>query len=200
MGPTASSGTPGAPPPPAPPADAPRPHSYTIADLIKDNNLAEEALRPGNPGAPTIDLPVPPGWTDAGGQTPSWAWNAVYLPDASMSADPPNVITLVNKLTGRGSEHAFSYALGEVANLNNFQGDAPRPMQISGFNAWQQGGTFTREDGVERAIVQTTVAIPAPGGGVVIMQSNADAPRDQLQLITDVATARNAATTIAPPV
>src|SRR4051794_10723218 len=33
----------------------------TIAEYIKENNIAETPVRRGDPGSPTIDLPVPPG-------------------------------------------------------------------------------------------------------------------------------------------
>jgi hypothetical protein len=186
-GPTAPA--PGAPPPPegappAPPPGAPPIHHYTIVDLIRDNRIVETQLHPGDPGAPIVNLPTPPGWTDAGGSTPAWAWSAIYFTDPAMSADPPSIVTLVSKLTGNGAARFLSYAPGELRNMADFEGDAGTVEKVSGFNAYQLGGTFTRKDGVKRAIVQTTVLIPAPDGAF-ILQSNADGVADQLGLLRD---------------
>ena len=38
----------------------------TIASYIKDNNIQESPVKRGDPGSPTIDLPVPDGWEPAG--------------------------------------------------------------------------------------------------------------------------------------
>ncbi len=170
-GPTAPpSGAPPASPPAAPPACACSPHHYTIVDFIRDNDLVETQLHPGDPGAPIVNVPTPPGWADAGGTTPTWAWSAIYFTDPAMSADPPNIITLVSKLTGDGAARVLAYAPGELRNMADFEGDQGTAMKVSGFDAWQLGGTFTRKDGVKRAIVQTTVEIPAPDGVFVMQQ------------------------------
>ena len=43
----------------------------TIADYIKENGITETPVKQGDPGTPTIDLPVPAGWQDAGAKTPA---------------------------------------------------------------------------------------------------------------------------------
>jgi hypothetical protein len=153
-------------------------------DFIRDNRLVEIQLHPGDPGAPNLNLPTPPGWTDAGSTTPEWAWRAIYFTDPAMAEDPPNIITLVSKLAGNGVTRVLAYAPGELRNMADFEGDAGTTKKVSGFNAWQLGGTFTRNDGVKRAIVQTTVVIPAPDG-VFVMQNNADGTPEQLGLLRD---------------
>jgi hypothetical protein len=197
-GPTAPPpGAPPAPPPGAPPAAPPAPHHYTIVDFIRDNRLVEIQLHPGDPGAPKLNLPTPPGWTDAGSTTPAWAWRAIYFTDPAMAADPPNIVTLVSKLTGDGAARVLAYAPGELRNMADFEGDAGTTKQVSGFNAWELGGTFTRKDGVKRAIVQTTVAIPGPDG-VFVLQSNADGTPEQLGLLRDTMRIVDEQTTITP--
>jgi ADP-ribosylglycohydrolase len=42
----------------------------TIASYIAENNIQETPAKRGDPGSPTIDLPFPPGWEDAGADTP----------------------------------------------------------------------------------------------------------------------------------
>jgi Probable lipoprotein LpqN len=191
-------GAPPAPAPAAPPAALPAGHHYTIVDFIRDNRIVETQLHPGDPGAPIVNLPTPPGWTDAGDTTPVWAWRAIYFTDPAMAADPPNIVTLVSKLTGKGTDRALAYAPGELRNMTDFEGDAGTAIKVSGFNAFQLGGTFTRNDGVKRAIVQTTVEIPAPDG-VLVMQSNADGTPEQLGLLRDTMRIVDEQTTITPP-
>lgn len=187
--------------PTAPPAGAapasPARHHYTIVDFIRDNGIVEVQLHPGDPGAPTVNLPTPPGWADAGDRTPAWAWGTIYFTDPAMSADPPNIITLVSKLNGLGAARALSYAPAELRNMADFQGDEGTTNMVGGFNAYQLGGTFTRKDGVERAIVQTTVVIPAPDG-VFVMQRNADGLPDQLGLLRDTMRIMDEQTAITP--
>ncbi|MGZ8802727.1 MAG: LpqN/LpqT family lipoprotein, partial [Mycobacterium sp.] len=81
-------------------AEAARP-AKTIVDYIKENNITETPVKPGDPGAPTIDLPFPAGWVDAGPNTPEWAYSAiVFTADPAMAQDPPTIIAIVSKLTG----------------------------------------------------------------------------------------------------
>jgi uncharacterized lipoprotein YbaY len=42
----------------------------TIASYIQENNIRETPVKRGDPGSPTIDLPVPEGWEPAGADTP----------------------------------------------------------------------------------------------------------------------------------
>ena len=44
--------------------------NYTIVDYIRDNGIVETPVKRGDPGSPTIDLPFPPGWEDAGAEHP----------------------------------------------------------------------------------------------------------------------------------
>ncbi len=188
--------TQGAPSPSSPVAPSLRP-PYTIVDFIRDNRIAETQLHPGNPGAPIVRMPLPPGWADAGPTTPAWAWSAIFFTDPAMAADPPNIVTLVSKLAGNGTRRVLAYAPGELRTMTDFQGDEGTTKKVSGFDAFTLGGTFTRKDGFKRAIVQTTVVIPAPDG-VFIMQHNADALPDQLGLLRDTVRLIDEQTTITP--
>src|SRR4029077_17662970 len=71
----------------------------TIVDYIKDNNITETQVHRGDPGSPTINLPFPPGWQDAGNRTPAWAYAAILFSDPAMAQDPPTIIALVSRLT-----------------------------------------------------------------------------------------------------
>src|ERR1700754_1179253 len=56
---------------PTSPTEAAGPNK-TIADSIKENNIVEPPVPRGDPGAPNIALPMPPGWEDAGSRAPEW--------------------------------------------------------------------------------------------------------------------------------
>ena len=53
----------------------------TIASYIKENGITETPVKRGDPGTPTVDLPVPAGWADAGPKTPDYAWGAIVFTD-----------------------------------------------------------------------------------------------------------------------
>src|SRR6478672_8129959 len=49
----------------------------TIASYLQQNGTTETPVHRGDPGAPTIDLPIPDGWADAGPDTPATAYWAI---------------------------------------------------------------------------------------------------------------------------
>ena len=57
----------------------------TIVDYIKENGIVESPVHRGDAGAPTIDLPTPQGWEDAGGRTPQWAYGAIVSTDPTFA-------------------------------------------------------------------------------------------------------------------
>src|SRR4051794_16980965 len=61
----------------------------TIQDYLKENQITEAPVKRGDPGSPNIDLAMPAGWSDAGGQTPDWAYGAVVFNTPQDPADPP---------------------------------------------------------------------------------------------------------------
>ncbi len=95
----------------------------TIVDYIKENGIVESPVHRGDPGAPTIDLPFPPGWEDAGNRTPEWAYGAIVSTDPAMAQDPPTVIALVSKLAGDvDPAKILEFAPGEIKNLPGYEG------------------------------------------------------------------------------
>ncbi|WP_264079730.1 LpqN/LpqT family lipoprotein, partial [Mycolicibacter algericus] len=68
---------------------APAGKRETIADYIKETGITETPVKKGQPDTPTVDLPVPAGWQDAGPRTPQFAYSAmVFTGDPAMAADP----------------------------------------------------------------------------------------------------------------
>jgi hypothetical protein len=157
----------------------------TIVDYIKENNIVETPVHRGDPGSPTIDLPFPPGWEDAGNRTPDWAYGAILFTDPAMEQDPPTIIALVSKLTGNvDPAKILEYAPGEIKNLPDYDGAKDGTSStLSGFDAIQIGGSYTKE-GVKRVIAQKTVVIPGKDG-LYVLQLNADGTEDQMGPLMD---------------
>jgi probable lipoprotein LpqN len=157
----------------------------TIVDYIKENGIVETPVHRGDPGSPTIDLPFPPGWQDAGANTPEWAYGAILFTDPAVAQDPPTIIALVSKLTGNvDPAKVLEFAPGEIKNLPGYEGaESGSPSSLSGFDATQIGGTYTK-DGVKRAIAQKTVVIPGQDG-LYVLQINADGREEQLTALMD---------------
>jgi hypothetical protein len=177
------------------PAPAAGPNK-TIVDYIKENGIVESPVHPGDPGAPTINLPFPPGWENAGSRTPEWAYAAIVATDPAMAQNPPTIIALVSKLTGNvDPAKILEYAQGEIKNLPGYDGaQAGSPSTLGGFDATQIGGMYLK-DGVKRAIAQKTVVIPGQDA-LYVLQLNADGTEDQMGALMDATSAIDEQTTI----
>lgn len=182
---------------PTPEAQATGPN-YTIVDYIRDNGIVETPVKRGDPGAPTIDLPFPEGWEDAGPRTPDWAYGAILSTDPAFASDPASVTALVSKLTGNvDPAKILEFAPGEVRNLPGFDGaNNGSAGELGGFDAMQVGGTYTK-DGLTRVIAQKTVVIPGQDG-LYVLQLNADGPEEQLDAIGNAVLTIDEQTTITP--
>jgi hypothetical protein len=174
--------------------------NLTIPDYIKQTpGITESAVKRGDPGSPDIILPFPPGWEDMGPGTPPWAWGAIkFTGDPAIAQSPPTIIALLSKLTGPADPaKILQYAPGEMKNLPGYEGDGSgSASQLGGFDAWQIGGTYTK-DGVKHAVAQKTVVIPAKDG-VFVLQLNADGTEDQMPILMDATNIIDEQTTITP--
>jgi hypothetical protein len=180
---------------PSSPAEQPGPNP-TIADYIKENGIVETPVHRGDQGGPTINLPIPTGWTDAGEQTPDYAYGAIVDSDPEVASDPPTVISLVSKLTGDvDPAKILELAPGEIKNLAGYEamGDGAAAT-LSGFNAYQIGGSY-QKNGQTRVIAQKTVVIPEPGA-LYVLQLNAEGSQDQLSALMDATNTIDEQTTI----
>ena len=170
----------------------------TIVDYIKESGITETPVHRGDAGSPTIDLPFPPGWEDAGNRTPEWAYGAILSSDPAVAQDPPTIIALVSKLTGNvDPAKVLEFAPGEIKNLPGYDGATEgSPSTLSGFDATQIGGTYMK-DGVKRAIAQKTVVIPGQDG-LYVLQLNADGTENQMSSLMDATGVIDEQTTITP--
>ncbi len=171
----------------------------TIQDYLKENQITEKPVKRGDPGSPNIDLAVPPGWSDAGQQTPEWAYGAIVFDSPQDKNDPPSIIAIVSKLTGNvDPQKVLEFAPGELQNLPGWTplGDGANKSTLSGFDAVQLGGNYTK-DGKKRIIAQKTVVIPGQDG-LYVLQMNADAVDGQEGPLMDATNVIDEKTTITP--
>jgi hypothetical protein len=170
----------------------------TIASYIKDNNIQEAPVKRGDPGSPTIDLPVPDGWAPAGEDTPEWAYGAIIYNGPDAGDYTPSIVALVSKLTGNvDPQTIIDLAPGELNNLPGWAAMNEGEVSTLGeYPAYQLGGTWT-QDGQTKIVAQKTVVIPG-SDGLYVLQLNADGLEDQKEIIGAATDVIDSQTTITP--
>ena len=155
----------------------------TIADYIAEHDIRETPVFRGDPGAPTVDLPFPEGWEDAGADTPEWAYGAIYSSGPGAEEYTPSIVALMSRLTGDVDPDAIiEYAAGELTNRPGWEPlSRGRTSTLSGFPAYQLGGTWV-QDGVTKVVAQKTAVVPG-NDGLYVLQLNADGLESQLDII-----------------
>ncbi|CCK62670.1 LpqN/LpqT family lipoprotein [Mycobacterium canetti] len=171
--------------------------NYTIADYIRDNHIQETPVHHGDPGSPTIDLPVPDDWRLLPESSRAPYGGIVYTQPADPN-DPPTIVAILSKLTGDiDPAKVLQFAPGELKNLPGFQGSGGgSAATLGGFQAWQLGGSYSK-NGKLRTVAQKTVVIPSQGA-VFVLQLNADALDDETMTLMDAANVIDEQTTITP--
>ena len=152
----------------------------------------------GDPGAPTIKLPVPEGWEPAGENTPDWAYGAIIYTGPEGEEYTPSIVALVSKLTGNvDPQKIIDLAPGELNNLSGY-----KPMNegatstLGEYPAYQLGGTW-ESDGQTKIVAQKTVVIPG-ADGLYVLQLNADGLESQSDIIGAATDVIDSDTTITP--
>ena len=170
----------------------------TIKQYVKDNGIVATQVQRGDPGVPVIALGMTPGWSGLGPETPPWSYGKVQFDAALNPNDPPTIDVLLSKMTGDvDPAKILEYAPGELQNLPNYKPVAgPTSSKLSGFDAVQLAGTYTR-DGVDRSIAQKTVVIPS-GNAFYVLQINVDALKDDSEAVMSVTGAIDERTVITP--
>ncbi|HJT94197.1 MAG TPA: LpqN/LpqT family lipoprotein [Mycobacterium sp.] len=177
--------------------DAPGPNP-TIASYIAENNIQEAPVKRGDPGSPTIDLPFPPGWEDAGADTPEWAYGAIVYTGPEAAEYTPSIVALVSKLTGNvDPQQIIDLAPGELNNLPGWSAMNEGEVSTLGeYPAYQLGGTW-ESDGDTKIVAQKTVVIPG-ADGLYVLQLNADGLESQAELVGSATNVIDEQTTITP--
>lgn len=162
-------------------ADGPNP---SIQSYISENDIQEVQVNRGDPGSPTIDLPIPDGWEPAGENTPEWAYGAIVYTGPEAGEYSPSIVALLSKLTGNvDPQKIIDLAPGEMNNLPGFEAWNEGAVSTLGdYPAYQLGGTWQNE-GLTKITAQKTVVIPG-GDGLYVLQLNADGLEEQSDIIT----------------
>jgi len=170
----------------------------TIASYIAENNIQETPVKRGDPGSPTIDLPVPDGWEPAGEDTPEWAYGAIVYTGPDAGDYTPSIVALVSKLTGNvDPQKIIELAPGELNNLPGWKAmNEGETSTLGEYPAYQLGGTWT-QDGETKIVAQKTVVIPG-SDGLYVLQLNADGLEDQKEIIGAATDVIDTDTTITP--
>ena len=168
----------------------------TIADYIKQNNIHETMISHNSPGAPTIDLPVPDGWTQLQ-ESPDAPYGGIQFNTPTDPNDPPKIIAIVEKLSGNvDTDKLLAVAPGEIKNLEGYDGGDGKKNSLSGFPAYQLGGSYMK-NGAQRAVAQKTVVIQGKDG-IYVLQLNAEGPQVDKTQLMDATTVIDEKTTITP--
>jgi hypothetical protein len=170
----------------------------TIASYIAENNIQETPVKRGDPGSPTIDLPLPEGWEPAGDDTPEWAYGAIIYTGPEAAEYTPSLVALVSKLTGNVDPQAIiDVAPGELQNLPGWTAMNEGEVSTLGeYPAYQLGGTW-QSDGQTKIVAQKTVVIPG-ADGLYVLQLNADGLEDQAEIVGAATNVIDEQTTITP--
>jgi len=170
----------------------------TIASYIADNNIQETPVKRGDPGSPTIDLPIPDGWEPAGADTPDWAYGAIVYTGPDAGDYTPSIVALVSKLTGNvDPQKIIDLAPGELNNLPGWKAmNEGEASTLGEYPAFQLGGTWV-SDGQTKIVAQKTVVIPG-ADGLYVLQLNADGTEDQADIVSSATDAIDSETTITP--
>ncbi|VEG57524.1 LpqN [Mycolicibacterium aurum] len=186
-----------APTPTTPPPAAAAP-GMTIEQYAAENGIVATPVLQGDPGAPTITLPLPQGWESAGPRGPEGAYDALIYTAPPPSPTPPTIVAVVTKLTGNvDPAKILELAPNETRNLPDYEGaEAGKPTNLSGFDATQIGGFYTK-DGVKLLVAQKTVVIPAEDG-LFVLKITAEGSEEQAYPLMDATASIDEQTTITP--
>jgi Probable lipoprotein LpqN len=179
------------------PAEAAGPNP-SIASYIKDNGITESPVHMGDPGSPTINLPVPEGWEPAGESTPEWAYDAILYTGPEGAEYTPSVVAIVSKLTGDvDPQQIIDLAPGELNNLPGYKPlNEGATSTLGDYPAFQLGGTW-ESDGQTKIVAQKTVVIPG-ADGLYVLQLNADGLESQAEFVGAATDVIDSDTTITP--
>jgi hypothetical protein len=168
----------------------------TIDSYIQQNGITQTPVHRGDPGAPTINFPIPDGWADAGGDTPATAIWAVVDNGPEAAKYTPSIVATVTKLSGDiDPQKLLDLAPGELKNLPGFQPrGAGSEDALADFPANEFGGTWV-QDGQTKAVSQKTVVI-TKGDDVYLLRLNIDCLADQMDQVLPATTTIDDKTTI----
>src|ERR1700758_2406313 len=158
--------------------DGPTP---SIASYFKDSHITATPVHKGDPGAPTINFPIPDGWADAGPDTPATAYWAIVDTGPEAAEYSPSIVATLSKLDGDvDPQKLIELAAGGTKNLPGLKrhGEGGED-NLGGSPAYQLGGTWT-QDGKEKAVADKVVVINGKDN-IYLLELNADCLPDQIE-------------------
>ena len=170
----------------------------TIASYLQQNNITQTPVHRGDPGAPTINFPIPDGWADAGPDTPPTAYWAVVDNGPEAAKYTPSIVATLTKLSGDiDPQKLLDLSPGELKNLPGFQPKGEgSDDSLADSPAHQFGGTWV-QDGQTKAVAEKTVVIEGNDDNTVyLLQLNIDCLADQMDQVLPATTTIDEKTTI----
>lgn len=153
----------------------------SIASYFQDSHITATPVHKGDPGAPTINFPIPDGWADAGPDTPPTAYWAIVDTGPEAAKYTPSIVATLSKLDGDvDPQKLIELAPGATKNLPGFKphGDGTED-NLGGSPAYQLGGIWT-QDGQEKAVADKVVVINGKDN-IYLLELNADLLPDQVE-------------------
>jgi hypothetical protein len=178
----------------APPAD-----TQTVGEYLTAQGVTQTIVTRGEPGTPTLNLPMPSGWADVGSDAPEDAYGAIYLQSAEGTPNPPAILARMARLEGGQFDVAKILELSPNAVTKTPGWEGPmtgQPSTLGGFDAVAIAGTAP-VDGEPNFIARKTVLIPGPQH-TYILALDAQGPADQEQVLIDAMFVIDEDTTIEP--
>lgn len=182
---------------PATTAAASRP-DQTIAEYLQATGISQTLVKRGEPGVPTLNLPMPAGWQDVGANTPKDAYGAIYLADPAVTDNPPAIIARMARLSGEVDQaKLLELAPNAIRNQPGYQGpETGQAGQLSGFDAAEIAGTVD-QNGRPEFVARKTVVIPGQDG-IYLLAFDAQGRPDQKPALMKAMSVIDAETTIEP--
>ena len=107
----------------------------SIASYIQQNHITETPVHKGDPGAPTINFPIPDGWADAGPDTPATAYWAIVDTGPEAAKYTPSIVATLSKLDGNvDPQKLIDLAAGERKTCPDSRQWATAPRQPCQFS------------------------------------------------------------------
>ena len=185
--------------PPAGTTAAAPAENQTVGDYLDAQGVKQTIVKRGEPGAPTLNLPMPEGWADVGADTPEDAYGAIYLQSAQGTPNPPAILARMARLEGGQFDVAKILELSPNAVTKTPGWDGPiagQPSTLGGFDAVAIAGT-AQVNGTPNFVARKTVVIPA-AANTYILALDAQGPVDQQQVLMDAMAVIDEQTTIEP--
>ena len=195
-----SATTTAAPPTLSPPTLVGTPGNYeTIQTYIQKNGIEEKSQHRGDTSAPTVLLPIPEVWRDAGDESPNFAYQTLVYDGRDAPNSRPFLVVILSKLTGNvDPATVFGLASGELNNLSGWQSDNPGTIgKLDGYSQYQLGGTWNSE-GKPQVVIQKTVILDWKQG-FYVLQINSYAAPEYRPILDRMMVSVEKATRIYPP-